>query len=67
MDPWGIEYVYQVFNDGAGLYPFHLWAGGRSASGRAFLQVHSGRARAVSQGEVVAVASATWPRRAPVM
>jgi general secretion pathway protein G len=41
VDPWGVEYVYQVFNDGAG-YILSTYGPDGEASGRAFLQVHSG-------------------------
>jgi general secretion pathway protein G len=41
VDPWGVEYVYQVFNDGAG-YILSTYGPEGEASGRAFLQVHSG-------------------------
>lgn len=41
VDPWGVEYVYQVINDGAG-YILSTYGPEGEASGRAFLQVHSG-------------------------
>ena len=41
VDPWGVEYVYQAFNDGAG-YILSTYGPEGEASGRAFLQVHSG-------------------------
>jgi general secretion pathway protein G len=41
VDPWGNEYVYQVFNDGAG-YILSTYGPEGEAAGRAFLQVHSG-------------------------
>jgi general secretion pathway protein G len=41
VDPWGVEYVYQVFDDGAG-YILSTYGPEGEASGRAFLQVHSG-------------------------
>jgi len=41
VDPWGNDYVYQAFNDGAGyILSTHGPEGG--ANGRVFLQVHSG-------------------------
>lgn len=42
VDPWGAEYVYQVFNDGAD-YILSTYGPEGEASGRAFLQVRSGR------------------------
>ncbi len=41
VDPWGNEYVYQVFNDGAG-YILSSYGPEGEAAGRAFLQVDSG-------------------------
>jgi general secretion pathway protein G len=41
VDPWGAEYVYQVFNDGAS-YILSTYGPEGEAAGRAFLQVHSG-------------------------
>jgi len=41
VDPWGNDYVYQVFNDGAGYILYTYGPEGESA-GRAFLQVNSG-------------------------
>ncbi len=41
VDPWGNEYVYLAFNDGAG-YILSTYGPGGEAAGRAFLQVHSG-------------------------
>jgi len=41
VDPWGNDYVYQVFNDGAG-YILSTYGPEGEASGRVFLQVHSG-------------------------
>ena len=41
VDPWGAEYVYQVFNDGAG-YILSTYGPEGEAPGRVFLQVHSG-------------------------
>lgn len=41
VDPWGVEYVYQVFNDGAS-YILSTYGPEGEAAGRVFLQVHSG-------------------------
>jgi general secretion pathway protein G len=41
VDPWGAEYVYQVFNDGAG-YVLSTFGPEGETNGRAFLQVNSG-------------------------
>jgi len=41
VDPWGADYVYQVFNDGKS-YILSTHGPEGEASGRAFLQVHSG-------------------------
>ncbi len=41
VDPWGNDYVYRVFNDGAGYQLFTYGPEGESAN-RAFLQVDSG-------------------------
>jgi general secretion pathway protein G len=41
VDPWGADYVYQVFNDGAG-YILSSYGPEGEAAGRAFLQVTSG-------------------------
>jgi general secretion pathway protein G len=41
VDPWGADYVYQVFNDGAS-YILSTFGPEGEAAGRAFLQVHSG-------------------------
>jgi general secretion pathway protein G len=41
VDPWGVEYVYQVVNGGAG-YILSTYGPEGEANGRAFLQVHSG-------------------------
>lgn len=41
VDPWGADYVYQVFNDGAG-YILSSYGPEGEAAGRAFLQVASG-------------------------
>src|SRR5262245_7701285 len=41
VDPWGVEYVYQVVNDGKG-YILSTYGPEGEASGRAFLQVHAG-------------------------
>jgi general secretion pathway protein G len=41
VDPWGNDYVYQAFNDGAG-YILSTYGPEGEAAGRAFLQVHSG-------------------------
>jgi len=41
VDPWGNDYVYQVFNDGAG-YILSTYGPDGEAAGRVFLQVHSG-------------------------
>ena len=41
VDPWGSEYVYQVFNGGTG-YILSTYGPEGDAAGRAFLQVHSG-------------------------
>ena len=41
VDPWGVEYVYQVVNSGAG-YILSTYGPEGEANGRAFLQVHSG-------------------------
>ena len=41
VDPWGVEYVYQVFNNGAG-YILSTYGPEGEAAGRAFLQVQSG-------------------------
>ena len=41
VDPWGAEYVYQIFNDGTG-YILSTYGPEGEASGRAFLQIHSG-------------------------
>ncbi len=41
VDPWGNEYVYHVFNDGAG-YELFTYGPEGEAAGRAFLQVSSG-------------------------
>ena len=40
VDPWGNDYVYQVFNDGAGYELFTYGPKGEGA-GTAFLRVHS--------------------------
>ena len=44
VDPWGNDYVYQVFNDGAGVI-LSTYGPEGEAAGRAFLQVHSGASR----------------------
>jgi general secretion pathway protein G len=41
VDPWGVDYVYHVFNDGKS-YILSTYGPEGEASGRAFLQVHSG-------------------------
>jgi len=41
VDPWGTEYVYQVFNEGAS-YILSTYGPEGEAAGRAFLQIHSG-------------------------
>jgi general secretion pathway protein G len=41
VDPWGNDYVYQVFNDGAG-YILSTYGPEGEAAGRFFLQIHSG-------------------------
>ena len=41
VDPWGNDYVYQVYNDGAG-YILSTYGPEGEAAGRVFLQVHSG-------------------------
>lgn len=41
VDPWGNEYVYHVFNDGAG-YQLFTYGPEGEAAGRVFLQVNSG-------------------------
>jgi type II secretion system protein G len=41
VDPWGNDYVYQAFNDGAG-YILSTYGPEGEAAGHAFLQVHSG-------------------------
>jgi general secretion pathway protein G len=41
VDPWGNDYLYQVFNDGAG-YILSTYGLEGEAAGRVFLQVHSG-------------------------
>lgn len=41
VDPWGAEYVYQAFNDGAG-YTLSTYGPEGETDGRAFLQVYSG-------------------------
>jgi general secretion pathway protein G len=41
VDPWGVDYVYHVFNDGKG-YILSTYGPEGESSGRAFLQVHSG-------------------------
>jgi general secretion pathway protein G len=41
VDPWGAEYVYQVFN-GEASYILSTYGPEGEAAGRAFLQVHSG-------------------------
>lgn len=41
VDPWGNDYVYQVYNDGAG-YILSTYGPEGEVAGRAFLQVHSG-------------------------
>lgn len=41
VDPWGSEYVYQAFNEGAG-YVLSSYGPEGEAAGRFFLQVHSG-------------------------
>jgi len=41
VDPWGNDYVYQVFNDGAGFILSTYGPEGEAAA-RVFLQVHSG-------------------------
>jgi general secretion pathway protein G len=41
VDPWGVEYVYQTINGGAG-YILSTYGPEGEASGRAFLQVNSG-------------------------
>lgn len=44
VDPWGNEYVYQAFNDEAD-YILSTYGPEGEATGRAFLQVHSGAPR----------------------
>jgi general secretion pathway protein G len=44
VDPWGVEYVYQVINDGKG-YILSTYGPEGEASGRAFLEVHVGAAQ----------------------
>jgi general secretion pathway protein G len=46
VDPWGAEYVYQVFNDGAS-YILSTFGPEGEAAGRAFLQVTSGTSGAI--------------------
>jgi general secretion pathway protein G len=41
VDPWGSDYVYQSFNDGAG-YILSSYGPEGEANGHVFLQVHSG-------------------------
>jgi len=41
VDPWGVDYVYHVFNDGKS-YILSTYGPEGESSGRAFLQVHSG-------------------------
>lgn len=41
VDPWGNEYIYQAFNDGAG-YILSTYGPEGEAAGRVFLQVTSG-------------------------
>jgi general secretion pathway protein G len=41
VDPWGNDYVYQVYNDGAN-YILSTYGPEGEAAGRVFLQVHSG-------------------------
>ena len=41
VDPWGSDYVYQAFNDGAG-YILSSYGPDGEAAGHVFLQVHSG-------------------------
>lgn len=41
VDPWGNEYVYRVFNDGAG-YELFTYGPEGEAAGRIFLRVNSG-------------------------
>lgn len=41
VDPWGNEYVYRVFNDGAG-YELFTYGPEGEAAGKVFLQVKSG-------------------------
>ena len=43
VDPWGVEYVYQVINDGKG-YILSTYGPNGEANGRAFLQVQAGTA-----------------------
>jgi general secretion pathway protein G len=41
VDPWGSEYVYRVFNDGAG-YELFTYGPEGEAAGRVFLRVNAG-------------------------
>lgn len=41
VDPWGNDYIYQVYNDGAG-YILSSYGPEGEAAGRPVLQVHSG-------------------------
>ena len=49
VDPWGADYVYQVFNDGAS-YILSTHGPEGEAAGRAFLQVTSGTSGQIEDG-----------------
>jgi general secretion pathway protein G len=50
VDPWGVDYVYQVFNDGTA-YALSTYGPEGEAAGRPFLQVHSGTPEPIEDGE----------------
>ena len=49
VDPWGADYVYQVFNDGAS-YILSTFGPEGEAAGRAYLQVTSGTSGQIEDG-----------------
>jgi type II secretion system protein G len=51
VDPWGAEYVYQVFSDGTG-YVLSTYGPEGEAAGRAFLQIRSGMSGPIEGGEL---------------
>jgi general secretion pathway protein G len=61
VDPWGVEYVYQVINDGKG-YVLSTYGPEGEASGRAFLEVHVGTV-APSASPTIAAPATEAPAR----